>query len=361
MILLNFEGKKEIWFAGSSMEPGQLEDEKVFRKMRLQEIFGSIDSSAAEYDVASVGCCWETKFVVLSSKDETKDDRLVSWGGENAFGELGRKATEPQLCGEVDFSHIEQDTYPRKIERLSCGVRHSLCLLSLGGSQVLVGWGASRHGQLGSKESVIPLPRTIDLGASSAVLDLAVGKDHSAILLYWEQEMSVLSLGSGRRNQLGHKEDGFEQKPGEQSVLKIPSSTYRLFCTWNGTYLHDKNNTQIFGWGIDTHGQLPRSHPSSTVIPSSISRAMDPIRINISSFVADFNAGSEHLLVSSTDGQVWGWGWNEHGNLGVEGLESIREPRRLKIDEERAHIERVFGGNGTSFIFCKVLDDDASL
>jgi len=43
--------------------------------------------------------------------------------------------------------------------------------------------------------------------------------------------------------------------------------------------------------------------------------------------------GSEHTLVVLTPvggrGEVWGWGWNEHGNIGTGDTSNVRTPKRL--------------------------------
>ncbi|KAG1727899.1 hypothetical protein EDB19DRAFT_1748741 [Suillus lakei] len=55
----------------------------------------------------------------------------------------------------------------------------------------------------------------------------------------------------------------------------------------------------------------------------------------------------------SSDMEVWGWGWNEHGNLGLGHTDDVLKP--IKIWPAGGHaldgrIVQVWAGNGTSWI-----------
>jgi len=44
-------------------------------------------------------------------------------------------------------------------------------------------------------------------------------------------------------------------------------------------------------------------------------------------YVADVSVGSEHTLALTCDGQVWAWGSNNDGQLGVGHTVAVREPQ----------------------------------
>ena len=48
-----------------------------------------------------------------------------------------------------------------------------------------------------------------------------------------------------------------------------------------------------------------------------------------SRFVEDVTVGSEHTLALTSDGEVWGWGCNGYGQLGLGHTGTVREPQLL--------------------------------
>ena len=46
--------------------------------------------------------------------------------------------------------------------------------------------------------------------------------------------------------------------------------------------------------------------------------------------IVDISAGSSHTLALSNRGEVWGWGRNNFGQLGLEGTEWLDEPRVIR-------------------------------
>jgi protein ATS1 len=78
--------------------------------------------------------------------------------------------------------------------------------------------------------------------------------------------------------------------------------------------------------------------------------------------------GSEHVLAlvshrnSECCEQVWGWGWNEHGNLGLGHTVDVPTPVRLwppsDLDERVSSIQGIWAGLGTSWI-CADVDEQS--
>ena len=44
-------------------------------------------------------------------------------------------------------------------------------------------------------------------------------------------------------------------------------------------------------------------------------------------FISDISVGSEHTLALTCDGEVWAWGNNSDGQLGVGHTVAVREPQ----------------------------------
>jgi len=59
-----------------------------------------------------------------------------------------------------------------------------------------------------------------------------------------------------------------------------------------------------------------------------------------SHFVDDISVGSEHTLALTGDGEVWAWGNNSDGQLGVGHTVAVREPQ-IVAGLGRNHIKQV--------------------
>ena len=49
-------------------------------------------------------------------------------------------------------------------------------------------------------------------------------------------------------------------------------------------------------------------------------------------------SGSEHCLGLDVDGNVYSWGWNEHGNCGTRSTENVPAPEKIKFDQKICNI-----------------------
>ncbi|OCH92958.1 RCC1/BLIP-II protein [Obba rivulosa] len=214
-----------------------------------------------------------------------------------------------------------------------------------------LGWGAARHGQLGvhSAQRRPPLfystPQIVnsnvvrELGPITAI---SLGNQHTAFLYATGH---VSGIGSDRKGQLR----GLETLEGINAIG----------CTWNGTYAarHTDLNgrCEVLATGSNNKGQLGR-----TVITAD--STLDPVQFPFASEthrLVKLACGSEHVLclfMRSDNGaaEVWGWGWNEHGNLATGSTEDVATPLRLwppdTVDICASRAVDVWAGCGTSWI-----------
>ena len=212
----------------------------------------------------------------------------------------------------------------------------------------VVGWGAARQGQLGQRSaSKKPQPMhnspTI-VPFSSRISAFAVGSQHTIFLT---SEGIVLPLGSNKKGQLC----------GVDRAKNICA----VGTTWNGTYLlkrHDNSSRWVFlATGSNSNGQL--ALPSDAVVAADqlheISLPPDALEATCLGIVC----GSEHVLLSShtsarvncSDLDVFGWGWNEHGNLGLGHTLDVHEPTRIWTSSRQpGKVIAVFAGCATSWL-----------
>ena len=241
----------------------------------------------------------------------------------------------------MNFQHLLPDRRRSRyrITGLTAGVHHVVALLDVYDTrspsqitQMVVGWGSSQRNQLGQQKAV---PRTsipVRIPSPSHVKSIAAGSQHTVLL---HTSGSITSYGSDRKDQL--------------SSLDSINSASTIGCTWNGTYT--LLPTGLTSTGSSSKGQLgrvERSSSSSTPVPSTgfgtieFERPIDKIA-----------CGSEHVLLLS-EGEVWAWGWNEHGNLGLGHQEDVYVPTKVPIQGRALN---VWAGCGNSWVL--VEHDDA--
>ena len=346
-------GVTELWGCGDDSK-GQL-------SCSGGSIFKRIDLPLRDYDLGEYTCrliavSWETSYVVLSRP--RKNDVVVSMGAGD-FGNLGASAKRPGSLHLVSFAEIlPPATASFVVGFIAAGPRHIIVRLQCtmadqSTCNLLVGWGNSRHGQLGKgTTSFLEHPGIVLLDEREDLLDtFRLGTQHSVFL---RTSGGVLGIGSDRKGQLR----------GIDGVIGVKA----LGCTWNGTYLVVESGSEsdycIMATGSHIKGQLGRSLLPSSSLAEHVCPA--PVQFPFTSsthHLKKIACGSEHVVclfdVPSYNGgesetEVWGWGWNEHGNLGNGTTDDVLLPQKIWPGAgERIHRStavNVWAGCGTTWI-----------
>ena len=62
--------------------------------------------------------------------------------------------------------------------------------------------------------------------------------------------------------------------------------------------------------------------------------------------------GSEHCFAISNSGVIYGWGWNERGELGLNDKKNRNSPQELKYFKGK-HVINIVCGWRHSFFICE--------
>lgn len=81
-----------------------------------------------------------------------------------------------------------------------------------------------------------------------------------------------------------------------------------------------KSDGTVWAWGLNTYGQLGNGNTTDAVTPERILSLSD---VKAIASGGDRTYGDAHTLALKTDGTVWAWGTNAHGELG-DGTTSNR-------------------------------------
>jgi alpha-tubulin suppressor-like RCC1 family protein len=191
--------------------------------------------------------------------------------GRNEWGQLGVGHTTDQIS-PIKLESLD----PHDIVNISCGYRHTLAV-TRGGE--LWSWGRNEYGELGLGDS---------------------GKGN-------KREKPERVLGS-----LVHERVSLVAA-GE--VLQ----GFSVAVTEDG---------RLFSWGDNSSGQLGHGDSLKRCSPSEI-------KFNFSEKIVQISAGYGHAIALTEQGNVWVWGLNNHGQLGVDGGRGNKTiPTKLELSEK---------------------------
>ena len=371
LALCKGETNSTLFGAGSNargqLGPGSSGNRLEFVEIGLEELLGGLGAVERSelvgggFRIEGIAAAWETSYVLLRST-EGRSDVLLSMGA-NDWSELGCEVDGTSNPVDiVDFSSVTSATERLQISAMAAGPRHIVVQLEtvIAGRPVrkIVGWGASRHRQLGSLARTLPRTTTLPTAVSQSLTtdslaQLSVGRDHTAILYHFDEESELRLTGSMKQGQLGPTAlDGHatvESVAGEPREGVLANKVDMVGCCWTGTYCVTEDRTQLHACGSNTHHQLAQSD-----LPFSSSFVRIPLPPNRR--IKKLACGSEHVLVileGDEEAEVWAWGWNEHGNLGDGSLVDVAMPKAIRY-EGGGRVVNVWGGNATSWI---LLDD----
>ncbi|XP_029376575.1 probable E3 ubiquitin-protein ligase HERC4 isoform X4 [Echeneis naucrates] len=182
-------------------------------------------------------------------------------------------------------------------------------------------WGNASYGQLGLggiDEEIVLEPRKCEYFHGKQVCDVGCGRRHTAFLL---EDGTVYTCGCNDLGQLGHEKS---RKKPEQVVALDAQIIVAMSCGESHTLaLNDKG--QIFSWGLGSDGQLGLNNFEECVrVPRNI-KSLSDVQIT------QVACGYWHSHALSRGGQVFSWGQNRYGQLGLgKKGQSISTPQIIK-------------------------------
>ncbi|WVO12484.1 hypothetical protein L204_100084 [Cryptococcus depauperatus] len=349
-------------------------DIKPDGRWKMLDLAPSIEEGKV-WEPVKIAATWTTSFIVYrkvyeqhldrqgseSKINETSMTEMIVSCGSNDFGELGgliplilsntplpvsisQASQKPTL---VDVGLESGET----VEFIRGGQRHIVSVINGKTGQRVIGWGASRKGELSvaslstnqksqsttsvkakgkakaspypaiSPPKIIPLP----IPPGVCIVDLALGASHTLILL---SDGTVLGWGSNLKGQIAD--------------IHQYHAVKGIAATWGGSYIHTAKG--LYSQGSNTHSQLLRDDTAQT------SRVEMPAGWEVERIVA----GSEHLLVLARKGeevQLFTGGWNEHGNL---ALGDQRDRAALtQVDLEKYKVRQLWAGCASTWMLQK--------
>lgn len=220
--------------------------------------------------------------------------------GSNAFGQLG---LDKQVKDVKVFTRLD---IKEKVRKIAAGMRHSLFLLEDGTLKVC---GSGRKGQLCmlTNSNIFTLQ---NVSFEKKVVDIFAG-----------QNFSVLLFSDGSFQAFGDDKHGQVKQLNDYSMHK---DIHLIQLGWTHVIMLLKSGN-IEAFGRSDYGQISG-------------------RDSVEKFT-QVSSGYEHCLAISDKGQLFAWGWNEHGNCGLGHTTDIKVPTKV-FD---GCVIKCFAGSGHSF------------
>ncbi|XP_053559395.1 probable E3 ubiquitin-protein ligase HERC3 [Bombina bombina] len=182
-------------------------------------------------------------------------------------------------------------------------------------------WGHSAFGQLGITTrgpDIVSEPCRCNFLLDKCIKEVACGEKHSVFLL---KDGNVYSCGCNQYGQLGHEDKG--GNAGQVTGLDGEHIIHVACGQFHNLALNSQGH--LFSWGSGADGQLGHSMIETTIpVPRLIKKLNQQKILQVS-------CGNHHCLTLADDGQIFTWGQNHFGQLGLgKSFNSQSSPQRVK-------------------------------
>lgn len=200
-------------------------------------------------------------------------------------------------------------------------------------------WGSTIHGELGLggiEDEYVLAPITLDWFGANSVIDAACGPTHTLLLT---KEGKVYSCGSNDFGQLGHNQP---RKRPRMSLFQLVSGLesceiIQVACGSQHSMALDRWG-QVFAWGSDSSGQLGHQLGNTLQVVPKLVKGV------AGAHIVQIACGDKHSLALSDGGDIYVWGYNYYGQLGLGKEAGTTEPKPRVIQS--------LGGIPISLIAC---------
>ena len=229
------------------------------------------------------------------------NNKIWSWGGNNS-GQLGINQT---IIKYTPISILGSN-------KTFCSISSSNDVIGLDKNGRVWGWGYNNFGELGTNSSFFPLTPVSILGVNKTFCNISSGQRYTALL---DKNGQVWGLGYNDFAQLGDNTKIKKSTP--VSILGNKKTFCKINAYQYSTSGIDKNG-QLWSWGLNSNGQLGNNSLIAVSTPVSILGAKKTF--------CSITGGQYYTIGIDKNGQVWGWGYNLQGQLGINSVVCTSTP-----------------------------------
>ncbi|XP_069086869.1 probable E3 ubiquitin-protein ligase HERC4 [Pleurodeles waltl] len=200
-------------------------------------------------------------------------------------------------------------------------------------------WGNASYGQLGlggTEDEIVAEPRSCPFFQNRKVSGVGCGRRHTVFVL---DDGTVYTCGCNDLGQLGHEKT--RKKPEQVSALDAQNIVAVACGEAHTLALNDRG--QVFAWGLAAGGQLGFPGTEEPVrVPRNVKSLADVPVVQIA-------CGWHHSLALSKTSDVYSWGQNKYGQLGLGPEAKNQTAPQLVKSLSGIPFSQLAAGSGHSF------------
>ncbi|XP_006345746.1 ultraviolet-B receptor UVR8 isoform X2 [Solanum tuberosum] len=250
------------------------------------------------------------------------DHGRVYASGLNDYGQLGVSDDRAYITEPLGVAGL-----PKEIVKVSAGYHHSSAI-SVDGELYM--WGKNTNGQLGlgkKAATVLSIPNKVECLNGVTIKIISLGFEHSIAVT---DKGETLSWGGGQSGRLGHghqsgifgliKSDS-EYTPRlikELEGLKVKNASAGML---HSVSISATENGSVHIFGERANKKLGFSEASNSSLPSMVDGLP---------YSEKAACGGYHTCVITGGGELYVWGTNENGCLGIGSTDVAHLPERVE-------------------------------
>ena len=142
---------------------------------------------------------------------------------------------------------------------------------------------------------------------TSLVEKIVSGKDHSLILT---TDQKIYGWGDCESGKIGRMLKSRNRNKQALMIEKVHAKkATNIFCGSNHSFFVKQKN-ELYAWGLNNYGQLGIGHRENTAMPTLV-RKLQGVEL------AQVGGGEHHSFALTKDGEVYLWGRNDEGQGGI--------------------------------------------
>ncbi|CAI8619167.1 unnamed protein product [Vicia faba] len=253
-----------------------------------------LPTKLSAFDAQDIVCVTCGADYTVARSDSSKN--VYSWG----WGDLGRLGHGDN--SDLFIPHPIRALEGLKIKQIACGDCH--CLAVTMESKVL-SWGRNQNGELGlgtTEDSLVP--QKILAFEGIRIKMVAAGAEHSVAIT---EDGDLYGWGWGRYGNLGLGDTNNRLIPEKVNI--DGDKIGMVSCGWRHT-ISVSSTGGLYTHGWSKYGQLGHGDFEDHLVPRKVQALSDM-------FISQVSGGWRHSMALTSSGQLFGWGWNKFGQIGI--------------------------------------------